>query len=363
MNETLPAAGKMELVEQRLAVGAPPFVAGDLHLHRALMDQLILRAVGADGPDAVHHLPGALVAIQQQGRIGGRKLQVVQPIGAVLQQGRHFSRPQINGEHRHRQFCRQARGHHLALVGRLAEIGVGHPSQRRGAVIRAAGVGVALDERAGAEGFVGVDGDHAGAAREIGELAVLPGVEVDAPQRGEKRIVRRPGVVEVGRLVAHDDRLGRPGDQLLCLQGFKIQHRDAVGRGVGHFFAVGRVAVVVEIKAVGAGLAREPDHAVAGVGVHPTGRRLGGSRCVGVRHVRGESPQTMAASYRSSASFAVMSRAIQMVWRLLGSRFTGQDVSDAFRVSSLSARCKSGGVKAERHGADPNWFAKGMSLP
>ena len=54
-------------------------------------------------------------------------------------------------------------------------------ASRCGPVIRAAGVGVALNERPGAERFVGVDGDHAGAARQVGELAVFAGVQVGAP--------------------------------------------------------------------------------------------------------------------------------------------------------------------------------------
>ena len=42
-------------------------------------------AVGVDRPDAVDLLPWALVAIHQQLGIGGRKEQVVDPVGGVQQ--------------------------------------------------------------------------------------------------------------------------------------------------------------------------------------------------------------------------------------------------------------------------------------
>jgi len=59
-------------------------MAGDLILHDPLVDELVLRAIGADGPDAVHLLPGALMAIHEKGGICRGKLEVIEPVVAVL---------------------------------------------------------------------------------------------------------------------------------------------------------------------------------------------------------------------------------------------------------------------------------------
>jgi hypothetical protein len=124
-------------------------------------------------------------------------------------------RPQINGEHRHRQFGREARAIIWPLLaGSPRLVAVMRPRLRRCRHTRRR-AGVALDEGAGAEGFIGVDGDDAGAAREIGELAVLPGVEIDAPERGEERIVGGPGVIEIG--VLWPTMIGLAGPVTNCL--------------------------------------------------------------------------------------------------------------------------------------------------
>ena len=41
-------------------------------------------AVGADGPDAVDLVPGTFVAEHQQAGIGGRELQVIQPVVCAM---------------------------------------------------------------------------------------------------------------------------------------------------------------------------------------------------------------------------------------------------------------------------------------
>ena len=62
------AARRLQIVPDGLAVGAPEFVAEDLHRHRARVDLLDLRAVGPDRPDAIHFVPGTFVAEHQQRR-------------------------------------------------------------------------------------------------------------------------------------------------------------------------------------------------------------------------------------------------------------------------------------------------------
>ena len=60
-------------------------MAVDFHVHRALVHQPHLAAVGADGPRPIQLVPGAFVAIQQEVRIDGIELQVIQI--AVLKAG------------------------------------------------------------------------------------------------------------------------------------------------------------------------------------------------------------------------------------------------------------------------------------
>jgi hypothetical protein len=51
------AARRLQIEPHRLAVPAPPLVAVDLHVHRALVHQPHLAAVGADGPRAIQLVP------------------------------------------------------------------------------------------------------------------------------------------------------------------------------------------------------------------------------------------------------------------------------------------------------------------
>src|SRR5205814_8098790 len=80
----LPAARRLKIIPDHLAVMAPELVAGDLHVHGAWVHEAQAGAVAADRPDAIDLMPGAFVAEQQQRRIGGRELQVIEPIVAVV---------------------------------------------------------------------------------------------------------------------------------------------------------------------------------------------------------------------------------------------------------------------------------------
>ena len=60
------------------------------------------RAVGADGPDAVHLVPRPFVAEHQQVRIGGRKLQMIQPVVAAVEIF-HFAGLKVVEKQFHRQ--------------------------------------------------------------------------------------------------------------------------------------------------------------------------------------------------------------------------------------------------------------------
>ena len=76
-------AGIGPLVPDGLAVGSPEFVAPDLHVHGAFVDEGVVGAIGVDHPDAVDILPDALVAVHEEGGIGGREEEMVDPVGGV----------------------------------------------------------------------------------------------------------------------------------------------------------------------------------------------------------------------------------------------------------------------------------------
>ena len=263
--------GEVELVVDGLAVGAPPFVAGDFHFHLPAVHQLVLRAVGADGPDAVDEPPVAFVAIEEERWVGRGELEVVEPVGAMLEQRGQLAGAQIDREHCHRQLGREAAGNHLALVGRFAHVGGGHARGRLAcrAVVGAVGMGIALDEGAGAQSLVGVNGHDAGPAGKVDEVAVFPGVEIDAPHRGKLAVGGGLGVVERGRVGGDDDGFGRTFYDDVGLVGGEVEHGDALGCGVRHPFSVGGIGVEVEIETVGPRLARETNDAVPGVRIDP----------------------------------------------------------------------------------------------
>src|SRR4029453_3147780 len=71
-------AWRLKVEPHGLAIEAPPLMAVDLHVHRALVHQTHLAAVGANGPRAIEFMPGSLVAIEEQIRIDRIELHVVQ---------------------------------------------------------------------------------------------------------------------------------------------------------------------------------------------------------------------------------------------------------------------------------------------
>ena len=95
------APRRLQVVPDPLAVVAEELVAGDLVLHRPPVHQPKLLAVGADRPDAVHLVPGALVAEEDAVRVGRRRLQVVEPLGRVVHLLR-LAGLDVGDDHRHR---------------------------------------------------------------------------------------------------------------------------------------------------------------------------------------------------------------------------------------------------------------------
>src|SRR5947209_5844886 len=87
----------LQVVPDGLSVGTPKLMPSNLHGHRAVVDQHILRSVSVDGPDAIDLVPRALVTVHQQARVRGRKEQMVHPIGA-MEQRLHLAGFEINGE-------------------------------------------------------------------------------------------------------------------------------------------------------------------------------------------------------------------------------------------------------------------------
>ena len=77
-------ARRLQVVPDPLAVVAEELVARDLVAQGPPVQELQPRAVRADGPGPVHLVPGALVTEKQAARVGRRRLQVVEPLGRVV---------------------------------------------------------------------------------------------------------------------------------------------------------------------------------------------------------------------------------------------------------------------------------------
>ncbi len=73
--------GWLPVVPDGFAIEAPELVAGYLHEHGALVDEFVVGAIGVDHPDAIDLLPGAFVAVHDQGRVSGREEHVADPVG------------------------------------------------------------------------------------------------------------------------------------------------------------------------------------------------------------------------------------------------------------------------------------------
>src|SRR5262249_24413288 len=70
----------LQVKPYRPAVGAEELMPGNLHFHGSSMNLTQASAVGPDGPDAVHLVPGAFVTEHEQARICGRELNVIEPV-------------------------------------------------------------------------------------------------------------------------------------------------------------------------------------------------------------------------------------------------------------------------------------------
>ena len=121
-----------------------------------------------NGPDAIDFVPGAFMTKHEQGRIGGGKLQMPEPIGAAIK-GFCLARGDVAEKKLHRIMLGEAFFHHGAFgaapgVGRL-DIG-----EAIGSAIEIKPVGapiIAFDDGAAEHGFVGVNGGNFLAAREF----------------------------------------------------------------------------------------------------------------------------------------------------------------------------------------------------
>src|SRR5579875_897151 len=116
------ALGILPVVPDGLAVETPELVACNLHVHRALVYERVVRAVGVDHPDAINLLPGAFVAVHQKVRVSRREKQMVDPVGGV-KQNLHRAGPfavgtglEPDGEEYKRKMRGETAFHHLALA-------------------------------------------------------------------------------------------------------------------------------------------------------------------------------------------------------------------------------------------------------
>ena len=221
------ALGKLPVVPDGLAVESPELVAGDLHDHGALVDEGVLRAVGVDEPDAIDLLPHAFVAVHEEGGVGGREEQVVDPVGGVekwLDGAGLFAVGaglEADGEEDEGNAGCEAALHHLALVVGLnvcsAEVGggvcicwawdgCGSDEGVRRVGIAAGNVGFVVG--AGAECLIGVDAGDEYARWQVDELADFAGVGVGLVDGVDVGVGVHFGEEDAVGLVADDDGVG-----------------------------------------------------------------------------------------------------------------------------------------------------------
>ena len=85
------------------------------------MHQRDLAAIAVHEPDTIHFVPGTFMAEHQQIRIGGGKLEMVEPVGGSMND-LGLASAGVDGEQRHRQVRGQALFHHLAFRLWLIEL-------------------------------------------------------------------------------------------------------------------------------------------------------------------------------------------------------------------------------------------------
>ena len=126
-------------------------MAGDFVGDGSLVNQAQTGTVGVNVPDTIDEMPRTFVTEHEERWSGGRKLHVIKPIVAAMNDVR-FPGGDIEGEEQVREF---------GVVDRFEPIRTG---------LAARNLGCALAESACEEGFVGVDGQTAPAARKLGDL-------------------------------------------------------------------------------------------------------------------------------------------------------------------------------------------------
>ena len=96
------AAWRLQIVPNRLAVGAKELVAADFSVHRAMVDLSQMGTVGVDQPGSIHEMPGPFVAEHDLTRIGRRTLQMIQPIVTAMND-LFFAGGNVDRKHHHRR--------------------------------------------------------------------------------------------------------------------------------------------------------------------------------------------------------------------------------------------------------------------
>ena len=232
-------------------------MAFDLHVHRALVQEAGWRGtVGADRPRAVVKVPRAFVAEKNLERIGGRTLEVVRPVVFAMDdaEGAGFELYSVD--------------HFWGAGGPLGFESATAATRGRRARDRLA-VGIGRD--ANEERFVAVDrvlaAADAGRRGELRDFADRFRVEVDG---NDCISAARVGFARAPR---GGDHAGISGDDidlgLVYTKLGKIHGGDAFGGVEDEFISLGRVAVLVKVETGAASVRREPDDAMARVGVYP----------------------------------------------------------------------------------------------
>jgi hypothetical protein len=282
----LPAPRRLQVIPDGFAVVAPELMAGDLHVDRPLVHEALLRPVGADRPDAIHLVPRALVAIKEQGRVGRRELQVVEP-GVLVADRPRFAGLDVGEDERHRGRVGHPPREALLLAGgrlllrRQREVELQllaeHPFALRQELpgLRAgrAATRVGRGDGADDDGLVGVDGEVATAddPDDFSDGFRVHVCGLQRPVAEEVDVARPPSRGECS--AARDDEFGL---RRLVAERRQVDRGDAGPRVEDELVAFGRVRVLMEIEAGTAGLGGEANDTMAGCGVDPVARRVVG---------------------------------------------------------------------------------------
>ena len=264
---------------------------GDFHVHEAFVDQLLARAVGADGPDPIDLVPGAFMAIHDEAGIGGRELDMVEPVGRG-DDDLPLAGANVDGEDFHRNLRFQplveahllgfGEGQRLAVGAGGGIIGLAELLLDLGlsALLRAVGLERPVAGRPLAEQQAFVRVDRADRALcHGGDAARLAAVDVGGEDGGgpARIVAAAAGIIGAARPASGEEKLQIAAlDQRRHAPVGERHDADAIGRRDDHLVALRRVAVLVEIEAGGArGLIGDLDDPMPGGGVGPLPDRLG----------------------------------------------------------------------------------------